>query len=79
MGETEFVILVTEEDVTAELLVCVEECVEGWFMDRPLITEDFIDRLCTSYGNDWDIENLGSPAARKVMRHARTHKKEASI
>jgi len=73
-------ILRTAEDVTESILSEVADCVEGWYTDRPLSTEDFIDTLCTRHGNvnvnPWDIEQLATPAVRKIMRHARAVKRE---
>ena len=69
--------LETADDVTAEILSDVEDCV-GFFEDEPMGTEAFIDRLCKSYGSDqFDIESYDNPAVRKIMRHARAVKREA--
>jgi hypothetical protein len=67
-------------EVSDHMLTLVVNCVEDWFpADRGRInTEDFIDRLCENYGNadGWDIEQLDTPAVRKIMRHARTAQRE---
>lgn len=66
------------DDVDAEVLAAVEEAVE-WFMDRPLNTDEFLDRLCDSPGTTgWDIEQVDTPAVRKIMRHARAIKRDAT-
>jgi hypothetical protein len=67
------------EDVTDHILVLVANCVEDWYPDdRSMPQDDFIDRLCDSYGNEegWDIEDLDTPAVRKIMRHARSVRRE---
>lgn len=70
-------ILVNANDVTDHMLVLVVNTVE-WFMDGPMPTDDFIDRLCKDYlnGEGWDIEDLDTPAVRKIMRHARQAKRD---
>jgi len=75
--EMEILILREAEDVTKAILESVRECVE-WFDDEPtMVTEDFIDRLCDSYGgDDFDIENYDNPAVRKIMREARAIRRE---
>ena len=68
-------VLVTEADVTPEVLAEVEGFVE-WFEDEPTMSsEDFIDRMF-KYPSRWDIEDYDNPAARKIMRHARKIRKE---
>lgn len=71
-------VLVRAADVTDHILVHVGSCVDDWFPDGPLPEDDFIDRLCRGYGNGegWDIENLDTPAVRKIMRHARQARRE---
>lgn len=74
-------ILKKADDVTDHMLVLVVNCMEDWFPpEEPggLPVEDFIDRLCTDYLNleGSDIENLDTPAARKIMRHARRVRRE---
>lgn len=66
-------ILDRADDVTDDMLVSVTECVEDYFAEGQINTEDFIDRLCHNYAyaEDWDIEKYDCPAARKIMRHAR--------
>jgi hypothetical protein len=72
-------LLRTAADVTPHLLTLVTDCVEGWFPPpRPMPTEEFVDRLCGSYANGWDIEELDSPAVRKIMRHAHHVRREMS-
>lgn len=75
-------VLVTEEDVTPEIEAFVEETVD-WFDDeRTMPTEEFIDRLCKTYGGDgrgeadFDLDQYDNPAARKIMRIARRIRKE---
>lgn len=73
-------ILRTAIDVDAGVLRAVVDCLD-WFPDgTPMSEDDFIDRLCGTYGlqrdidgepHGWDIEDLGTPAVRKIMRHAR--------
>jgi hypothetical protein len=70
-GEHTYRALVTAEDVTEGVLACVRDCVD-WFDDSPTMpTEEFIDRLCVSYGSDFDLESYDNEAARKIMRAAR--------
>jgi hypothetical protein len=69
-------ILESEADVTDDILTSVDECVD-WFDDEPSMpTEEFIDRLCTTYAVGWDIESYDNPAVRKIMRRARQVRKE---
>lgn len=69
-------ILKTEADVGPDVLASVDEAVD-WFADeRAMPTEEFIDRLCKSYGTDWDIEDYDTPAVRKIMRRARQVRRE---
>lgn len=63
-------VLVSAEDVTADILRAVDEALD-WFDGEPLSTEAFIDRLCDTYADGWDIESYDNPAVRKIMRHAR--------
>lgn len=72
-------ILETEADVTDDILASVDECVD-WFDDeRTMPTEEFIDRLCDSYGAGWDIESYDNPAVRKIMRRARQIRRERAL
>lgn len=67
-------VLTDSAAVDASMLDLVADCVVGWFPpSRRLDVDDFFDRLCFDYlnGVGWDIENLDSPAARKILRHAR--------
>jgi hypothetical protein len=49
-----------------------------WFEDdRGVPTEEFIDRLCTTYADAWDIDNYDSPAARRILSRARKIKRGA--
>lgn len=69
-------VLETEDDVTPTILASVEDCVD-WFDDEPTMPlEEFLDRLCGTYANGWDIESLDNPAVRKIMRHARKIRRE---
>lgn len=63
----------TAEDVTPEILAAAEEVESGWFGDRPIDWDDFIDRLCAEYGGDdsFDIDQYDNPAIRKIQRHIR--------
>lgn len=72
--------LVTKEDVTEEILKCVENCVD-WFDDEPTMgTQEFIDRLCKTYGgDDFDMGNYDNEAARYIMREARRIRKERNF
>lgn len=65
-------------EVSAHILVLVANCVEDRFNEGPIPEGDFIDRLCDDYGNadGWDIDNLDTPAVRKIMRHARKVRRE---
>ena len=72
------------EDLPAGIDAMIAETVEWFLDDSRLNTEDFIDRLCQSFGgdgygeNDWDITELDSPAVRKIMREARSVHREAT-
>jgi hypothetical protein len=63
-------ILEAAAEVTPEILQAVEDTLD-WFDGEPLRTEEFIDRLCETYRDGWDIESYDTPAVRKIMRHAR--------
>lgn len=66
-------LLVNADDVNAHLLVLAVNCVEDWFPEGPIPLDDYVDRLCHDYLNaeGFDIENLDTPAVRKIMRAAR--------
>ncbi len=63
-------ILVSAEDVTDDVVEAIEDTLE-WFDRQPLSTEAFIDRLCGTCGDGWDIESYDNAATRKIMAHAR--------
>lgn len=64
-------VLVSAEDVTPEIEAAIIETL-GWFEDEArLSTQEFIDRLCDTYADTWDIESYDNPAVRKIMRIAR--------
>ena len=68
------------DDVTTGMLTVVANCVDDYYIDSGIPpVDEFIDRLCDEYGNadGWDIENLDTPAVRKIMRHARSSWREA--
>ena len=73
-------VMSSASDVEEHHLRCVEDCVESWFPPdgSGLNEHEFIDRLCGSYLNadGWDIEDMGNPAVRKIMRHARQTRSE---
>ena len=72
-------VIVTKADVTPDILDSVEDCV-GWFDDeRTMGTEAFVDRLCNSYGSDFDIESYDNEAVRYIMRVARSIRAETRI
>lgn len=68
----------TADDVTEHLLALVVDAAEGWPDGEPMPEEDFIDRLCGTYLNraGVDIEQLDTPATRKIMRCARQVRRE---
>jgi hypothetical protein len=68
--------LVTAEDVTDEILGAVAQAVEWFEGEATMPVEDFIDRLCGTYAEGWDIEQLDTPAVRKIMKHARKVRRE---
>lgn len=70
-------LLVEASDVTAEVEKDIEDCVE-WYDGSPTMPlQDFIDRLCNTYGGeDYDLENYDNPAARRIMSIARRIRKE---
>lgn len=69
-------ILEAADDVTPEIEQHVRDTVD-WFEDEPTMpTDEFIDRLCNTYGGEgWDLESYDNPAARKIMRIARQEKR----
>lgn len=72
-------LLVKAEDVTDHMLVLAGNCVEDWFTpERSMSEDEFIDRFCAGYlyPEGWDIENLDTPAVRKIMRSARRARRE---
>ena len=71
-------ILRAAEDVTPEIEANVLDCLD-WFWDEPgLKTEEFIDRLASTYGGeDWDIDNYASDATKRIMKIARAARREA--
>lgn len=72
-------ILETAGDVSPEILTSVEDCVDWFEEQRGLPTDEFIDRLCTTYADGWDIESYDNEAVRKIMRHARKIKRERDV
>lgn len=71
-------ILVEADDVTPDVLRAVEETLDWFNDDSPLPVEEFIDRLCDSYADGWDIEDYSTPAVRKIMRHARKIRRDSA-
>lgn len=70
--------LLTEAtDITPDIEQAVEETVD-WFDGEPMPTEAFIDRLCDTYADGWDIESYDNGAARKIMGLARKIRRERS-
>ena len=58
-------------DVDDEVLASVVDCLD-FFDDRRLLpVEEFIDCLCNTYADGWDIESYDCPAVGKIMRYAR--------
>lgn len=79
MPSTDLQTLSAASDVSEHILTLVASCVEGWFPPgTPLDFDEFIDRLCNDYLNDagWDIEDLATPAVRKILRHARAVRRD---
>lgn len=63
-------ILYTAADVTDEILADAEAVWEGWFADSARIDwDEFVDRLVV--GQQYDIEDMASPAVNKIQRHVR--------
>lgn len=69
-------------DVDEEILAAIENCLD-WFPEgEPMPTEEFIDRLCKTYGSPsfdkpgFDLDQYDNPAARKIMREARRMRRE---
>lgn len=79
---TQLHVITKAEDVTDHLLVLVVNCVEDWFPpEQGAFAEDeFIDRLCVDYLNTegFEIEQLDTPAVRKIIRHARRTQRDMS-
>jgi hypothetical protein len=75
-GEANLTVITSAEEVTDRVLELVAECVEGWFPPGQaggMPEDEFIDRLCHNYLNaeGLEIENLDTPAVRRIMNHAR--------
>lgn len=48
-----------------------------WFQDeRGVPAERFIDRLCDTYADGWELDNYGNAAARRILSRARKIKRE---
>lgn len=82
MTDRSWRVLREAEDVTPEIEEFVRQTVD-WFDDEPTMgTQEFIDRLCKTYGgsgesvDDFDLDNYDSPAARRIMRIARAERRE---
>jgi hypothetical protein len=81
-------ILETGDDVTPEIEAKVKECYEAYFSDapdEPMGTMEFFDRLegflserdyATDEWSGYEIDDVDTPAARKIMRIARALRKE---
>jgi hypothetical protein len=67
------VILQSANSVTAVVLANAEYVVDGWYPEGPIDWDDFIDRLVA--GTDYDIEDMDSPAVRKIQRHIREYRR----
>lgn len=70
-GVDELKILVTVDDLPDNINRAIEETL-GWFDDEPRLNgEEFIDRLCKTYADGWDIESYDNPAVREILKRAR--------
>lgn len=81
-SERKWRILHDADDVTPEIEAHIRDCVD-WFDGEPTMgQQEFIDRLCKSYGgsgenqDDFDLDSYDSPAARRIMRIARAERRE---
>lgn len=62
------------EQVTEELLEQAFEIVEGYYLDQPLNSFDFLDRLETWTGVDFGSK-IDTPAIELVLKKARAHRR----
>jgi hypothetical protein len=66
-------------EVTAEMRRMAASIIEGWYEDRPLDIENFLDRMETRLDNGQTLD-LGndptSPACKALIRYARKVKRE---
>lgn len=70
-------ILKLASEVDEAILAAVAQCAEERFPPGTTMpVDEFIDRLCDDYARGWDIEEYDCPAARKIMRHARSVRRE---
>ena len=57
-----------------------KEAVAGtveWFADEATMpTRDFIDRLCSTFATNWELDAYDSPAAAAIMKLARQLRRE---
>lgn len=75
----EFRTVTREDQVTEEILAIATSVVEGWFEDRRIDIEEFIDRMEMRL-DDWSMLDFGndldSPAIKMILKHARKIKRE---
>lgn len=81
MSEHEITYRLISPDEVADLAETIADEVEGWFLDQPLRTDDFLDRLertlMTSHGVHLGGD-LEAPAIKAIMKIARQAKRELS-
>lgn len=72
------VILTEADQIDDAIVAAIEDCLD-WFEGEPLRTQEFIDRLCQSYADGWDIESYDNAATRLIMRIARSMRAERNL
>lgn len=66
-------------DITPQMLDLAAEVHDDWFDDGfPIDWDSFFDRMASySLMDDvpWELDNIDNPAAQKIQRHIRAHRK----
>jgi hypothetical protein len=85
-GEDRYADLVTvtrADQVDDAMIEDVLSCLDFFWDQKGLGTEEFIDKLSDTYGlgstPPWELDSYDSPAARKIMRIARSARREALL
>jgi hypothetical protein len=74
--------VLSEVDVTPEILQIAESINDGWFSDSPIDWEDFLDRLDGAPLDDGSTIDIGigmdlwTPANLKIKSHLRAYRRK---